>query len=94
MEEFFTATSLIEALQCQIKKGEKEHQAEGRGIRSVDYEIRIALPDTGPFENWVPVVIRGSHGLWITAYDFHGDLPDEVMADPVVSGQPVGSSEA
>ncbi|MFJ2203204.1 MULTISPECIES: hypothetical protein [Streptomyces] len=85
--EFFSARQLIEVLNEIIEQGEKEHEREGRRVPCLDYDVRLAVPPAAGFSREQSLtVLKGSEGIWITAFNADGDLPEEVAADLGVTG--------
>ncbi|GAA0642756.1 hypothetical protein GCM10009548_04040 [Streptomyces malaysiensis subsp. malaysiensis] len=85
--EFFSALQLIDVLKEIIEQGEKGHEREGRRVVCLDYDVRLAVPAAAGFSREQSlVVLKGSEGIWITAFNADGDLPDEVAADLGLTG--------
>ncbi|MBI0379563.1 hypothetical protein JBE27_25595 [Streptomyces albiflaviniger] len=85
--EFENAMALIGILHGYIKQSELEAEREGRGVRSVNPDVRVVGTFT---EGSAPVALKGRDGvIWLTTYDGDGRLPRIVEEDLGMSGQEI-----
>ncbi|MDX3224540.1 hypothetical protein [Streptomyces sp. ME19-01-6] len=85
--EFENAMALIDILRGYIRQSELEAEREGRGVRSVNPDVRVVGTFT---EGSAPMALKGGGGvIWLTTLDMNGRLPEVVEEDLGMSGEEI-----